>query len=313
MNASLRSMLRLSTVKRALRRARSLAQARARKTPSVTEFWTDFNVTEHARFRSREESLDYLDWRSEQYFDYLRYMPLAGHDRKSILDYGCGPGHDLMGFGHFSRPSRLVGADVSPTSLEETRARLALHGIEAELVRVDEHSARLPFPDASFDYVASSGVLHHIRDPLSVIKELRRVIKPNGEMRIMVYNYDSIFLHLHTAYLVRIKERRLNDRSLQDAFRELTDAPGCPVSRTYRPDEFIALAGAAGFRAVHLGNAVSAYEAQIVPLRFEAIQQRRLPFEHRSFLRELRLDDRGLPYYRGNAAGLDGCYRMAPI
>ena len=306
-------MLRLGQVKRAIARARAVANRPANKpAPTVTKFWTDFNVTEHHNFRTAEESLDYFDWRSGHYFDYLSHMPVAGHDGKVILDYVCGPGHDLVGFGHFSKPARLVGADISESSLAESRFRLGLHRIPCELVRLDENKVQLPFPDATFDHIASSGVLHHVSDLTSVLRELRRVLKPSGELRIMIYNYDSLFLHLHTAYIVRVKESRMKELSLRDAFRELTDAPGCPISHCYRPQEFVDIVEREGFRGNHVGNALSAYELQILPLRGEALQKRELPREHRDFLRELRLDDRGLPKHGDHLAGIDGCYRFSP-
>jgi ubiquinone/menaquinone biosynthesis C-methylase UbiE len=82
-------------------------------------------VTSHRRFRDREDSLKYFSWRCEQYFDY-QHMPVKVPAGNVVLDYGCGPGHDLVGFVEYSRPSRLVGMDVSAASLSEARERLAL-------------------------------------------------------------------------------------------------------------------------------------------------------------------------------------------
>jgi hypothetical protein len=72
------------------------------------------------------------------------------------------------------------------------------------------------------------------------------------------------------------------------------------------------LAEQAGFRVEHLGNSVSVYELSLLPKRFDAIQDQRLPRIHREFLMSLRFDDRGLPIYQGQCAGVDGCYRLWP-
>ena len=90
---------------------------------SSENFWARYNVTQHHRFSSAEESLAYFLWRSDQYIDYLKLMPVAGLQDSTILDYGCGPGHDLLGFSVYSKPVRLIGVDVSPRSLEQSRAR----------------------------------------------------------------------------------------------------------------------------------------------------------------------------------------------
>ena len=51
------------------------------------------------------------------------------HDGEVILDYGCGPGNDLVGYALYTGARRIVGVDVSPRALELARDRLALHGI----------------------------------------------------------------------------------------------------------------------------------------------------------------------------------------
>jgi ubiquinone/menaquinone biosynthesis C-methylase UbiE len=78
-------------------------------------------------------------------------MPVAGFDGLTILDFGCGPGHDLAGFSLQSTPNRLIGVDISATSLAEARSRLELYGVSAELYRVDVQKDRLPLADKSVD------------------------------------------------------------------------------------------------------------------------------------------------------------------
>lgn len=288
------------------------AAAPAAAAADSTTYWTQHNVTGHRVYASAAESLDAFDWRSNQYFGYLDLMPVAGHDGRAVLDYGCGPGHDLVGFAHFSKPAQLVGADVSSTSLGEARARLALHGAPVELVQLGGQREPLPFADASFDYIASSGVLHHVEDPVHTLRELRRVLRPGGELRVMIYNYPSVYLHLYVAYQMRIQQKRYADLPLPDAFRNLTDGPGCPISRAYTPAQWLELADQAGFEGRHLGNAISAHELHVLPQRYLALQDPSLPREHRQFLRELTLDARGLPLHDGQVAGIDGCFALRP-
>jgi RHS repeat-associated protein len=74
----------------------------------------------------------------------------------------------------------------------------------------------------------------------------------------------------------------------------------------------IDLVGQANFDAVHLGNAVSAFELSVLPKRPSAIQCQELPRKHRHFLRKLTFDSRGLPLHDGQFAGIDGCYKLRP-
>jgi ubiquinone/menaquinone biosynthesis C-methylase UbiE len=50
----------------------------------------------------------------------------------------------------------------------------------------------LPFADASFDFVYSWGVIHHTEDVPRAASEIMRVLKPGGEMCVMVYHRHSL-------------------------------------------------------------------------------------------------------------------------
>ena len=277
---------------------------------AMRDYWTDHNVTMHHEFASPEESLDYFYWRNDQYFDYIDLMPVSGQDDRVVLDFGCGPGHDLVGFGVYSKPKRLIGADVSRSSLQEARARLKLHNIAADLILVDANTPFLPMETSSIDHIHCSGVVHHVPDPVGVLKEFRRILKPEGSANVMVYNFDSIWLHLYVAYQKILVENLYSGLDIREAFSKTTDGENCPISRVYTAAEFVALCRQAGLRAELVGVAVSAWEATLLPKRFDALLDRRLRSESRRFLTALELDRRGLPLFRGIPAGVDGCYRL---
>ena len=148
--------------------------------------------------------------------------------------------------------------------------------------------------------------------PYQTLSEFRRVLKPTGQLRIMVYNYDSLWLHLYVAYLTVIVSGRFNDIDIRSAFAKTTDGEECPISRVYRLSEFTELAAAAGFETRSSGAAISMYEMSMFPRRFDAIMDRRLRLESRKFLQDLTVDERGYPLYGGNYAGVDGCYLLGP-
>lgn len=277
---------------------------------SSAAYWTRYNVTLHRNFQSAEESLAYFHWRNDQYVDYIRLMPVSGRDGKVVLDFGCGPGNDLVGFGVFSKPARLIGVDVSPSSLQEARERLKLHGIAAETILIGPSETSLPIESGSVDYIHSSGVIHHIEEAPKILSELERVLKPGGEIRIMIYNYDSVFLHLHVAYLSRIVKGLYRNLPIREAFAKFTDGEECPVAKVYKPEEFSALAEGAGLACEFLGAAVSIRELADLAMRWQAAMDPGLEEEHRRFLIGLHLDERGIPLFNGIAAGQDGCYRL---
>jgi ubiquinone/menaquinone biosynthesis C-methylase UbiE len=71
----------------------------------------------------------------------------------------------------------VVGADASATMLRGARGR-SDHLVQADLCRT------LPFADDAFDAVVSLNVLYTLSDPDAALSEFRRVLKPNGLLRL---------------------------------------------------------------------------------------------------------------------------------
>jgi SAM-dependent methyltransferase len=281
------------------------------KFSSPVQYWSAFTVTHGKIFYSREDSLQYLNWRNSLYFNYTNLMPVSGHDNKVILDYGCGPGNDLTGFIEYSHPKLVFGADVSPKAIESAKDRLKFHhsdNVEFKLLVNEEDP--LPFDSESIDYIHSSGVLHHVSDINYVLKEFYRILKPDGTIRIMIYNYNSIFLHLYVAYDIRRVKKVDADVPLEEAFKKSTDGRECPISRCYRPGEFVRLCSENGFDTTFVDAAVSTLEMSLLPIRFAALQDLSLEDEHRQFLYDLSFNDRGWPLYQGKVAGIDAVYEL---
>jgi ubiquinone/menaquinone biosynthesis C-methylase UbiE len=76
----------------------------------------------------------------------------------------------------------VVGVDLSATQLGAARANHP--GLP--LLRGD--ATRLPFADATFDRVHASWLLEHVPDPLAVLREVRRVLKPGGTCHFIEVN-----------------------------------------------------------------------------------------------------------------------------
>lgn len=106
-------------------------------------------------------------------------------DGDSVLEVGVGTGLSLP---HYPRHTRVTGVDLSPHMLERARARVRRHGLDnVSLLAMDAQS--LSFPDASFDKVAALYVASVVPDPAAMIRELRRVCRPGGQ--VLVVNHFS--------------------------------------------------------------------------------------------------------------------------
>src|SRR6267143_6200541 len=104
-------------------------------TNDVDRYWGEFTVFAKP-FRSTEESLANLEWRFGQYPLFREFMRLYGnHEDEVVLDYGCGPGNDVIGFLVHTRARKVIGIDVSSKALSLAARRIALHDIDP--LRVD--------------------------------------------------------------------------------------------------------------------------------------------------------------------------------
>ena len=217
----------------------------------VDEYWSRHTVNSEP-FKTRAESEEYLEWRFREYPLFREFSGLWGsHDGETILDYGCGPGNDLVGFGLYSQAERIIGVDVSHTALELAQQRIALHGIDPErydLVLTSDAVPGLPVEDDSIDYLQSQGVLMCTSDPLAILHEFRRVLKPSGRAQVMVYNELSLWLHLYTAYERMIVIGDLDATDIRDAFQRNTDGPSARSRAPIRPRTSRTCAGRPGCR-----------------------------------------------------------------
>ncbi len=117
-----------------------------------------------------------------------RILPLEDLRGRRVLEIGCGVG--LHTETMVRAGAHVTALDLTSTAIEATGRRLALKSIDASLVQGD--AERLPFPDHAFDFVWSWGVIHHSSRTARIVRQLARVLAPEGECRIMVYNREGM-------------------------------------------------------------------------------------------------------------------------
>jgi len=106
-----------------------------------------------------------------------------------VLDVACGPGRFLLEATSLGLVP--VGLDTSADMLRTARTRL---GEGARLVRSD--AAALPFESAAFDAVNCSGLIEYIPEPLPLLREILRVLKPGRRALVSSTNRLSPALAL---------------------------------------------------------------------------------------------------------------------
>jgi SAM-dependent methyltransferase len=103
---------------------------------------------------------------------------------KQVLEIGLGQGSDSERL--IRQRARWSGVDLAAESVARVRARLTLRGLPFGELRQGS-VLDLPFADDSFDMVFSHGVLHHVPDIKQAQSEIHRVLRPGGELIVMLY------------------------------------------------------------------------------------------------------------------------------
>jgi SAM-dependent methyltransferase len=111
--------------------------------------------------------MGYFDWHEEPGYhrDVTRHFARGAR----MLDVGCGSAWLAEHFDDYT------GVDGSPDAVAAAHER----GRNVRLADADEP---LPFPDGTFDGVIMKDLLEHVGDPVHVVREARRVLRPGGQV-----------------------------------------------------------------------------------------------------------------------------------
>lgn len=110
--------------------------------------------------------------------DYIKrdYLMQRLPEQARALEVGCGSAKLAALIGE--RGARVTGVDLSWNALQAAKRNLNALRVKGELGQAD--AFRLPFSEGAFDAVLSTGLLEHFRDPMPIVAEMARVLRPGG-------------------------------------------------------------------------------------------------------------------------------------
>jgi len=197
-----------------------------------------------------DELRDLYEARAEQQYGSAVPLPDPRLDRKfaricalvreqlpceAFLDAGCGDGRYLAAL-EAELPARVAGVDISERILETARARVP----RADLRQANLES--LPFDDGAFDLVLSSQVIEHVVDADAALRELARVLRPDGALVLSTDNkWNVVTRTLNAPRMAAAGALRLRGS------RGLIESPATP----YTTKSLRARVSAAGLRVEH--------------------------------------------------------------
>jgi len=155
------------------------------------------------RFNQRESVAEYFDKTAEEYFQWydddtwlgyafcirkLRVLEMFDKDGGKVLDVGCGPG--VMAEDMLKRNNEFWGVDVSTEMIRQGEERFGRN----DQVHFSTGTAEnLDFPDNTFDAVMSMGVIEFVDNDQQALKEMIRVLKPDGTLIVAFISKYSPF------------------------------------------------------------------------------------------------------------------------
>ncbi len=114
--------------------------------------------------------------------------PARLRDGEAVLDVGCGTGSlAIVARAQVGPSGSVAGVDASAPMIARARRKASRAGLTIDFR--EAYAEALPFPDASFDVVLSTVMLHHLRRATraAAVAEMRRVLRPGG--RVIVVDF----------------------------------------------------------------------------------------------------------------------------
>lgn len=116
------------------------------------------------------------DLEAERDFIIDKSLPISGE----ILEIGTGKGHFALALA--KRGYFFKSIDISSQEQEIAILNLKYFNLEKKVSFSIENAQSLSFPGQSFDTVFSINVFHHLENPLKVLSEITRVLRPGGKV-----------------------------------------------------------------------------------------------------------------------------------
>jgi len=138
-------------------------------------------------FYESKNSYPTLQYRQNYILDMIKHLNLS--TEATILDVGCGPGDLLLAID--TQYSALQGIDIAEEMVNIANQKAISkqkNHIKFECGDIEN----LRFENASFDLIICSGVIEYLKDDIEWLKEIKRVLKPEGFLILNVTNKYSV-------------------------------------------------------------------------------------------------------------------------
>lgn len=199
----------------------------------VQNYWNNrpCNLKHSRKDTNTKEYFDEVEAR--KYFvepNLLKFADFSSVKGKKVLEIGCGLGTTTIGFAR-AGAKKVTAVDVSERSLEMAKKNAELRGFGDKIEFYHANAEKLAdyIPDEQYDLIFSFGVIHHSPHPGLILEQMRKLLKPEGQVKIMVYHRYS-----WKVLWILVKYARLKFWKLSENIAKYSEAQtGCPITYAY--------------------------------------------------------------------------------
>jgi 2-polyprenyl-3-methyl-5-hydroxy-6-metoxy-1,4-benzoquinol methylase len=150
---------------------------------------------------------------------------------KDVFEIGVGNGSHAQLLAEHAKS--FTGIDLTEYAVKSTSERMRVFDLPATVTQMD--AEQMLFPDNSFDFIWSWGVIHHSANTRKIIEEMHRVLRPGGEATVMVYHRTLWEYYVQGAILAALSGQIFKPAAVHSSIQRRTDGA---MARYYTSSEW---------------------------------------------------------------------------
>jgi len=172
----------------------------------------------------------------------------------NVLEVAPGPGYfaiELAKLGNY----HVTGVDISKTFVEIARKNAAIEGVQVDFRQ--GNAASMPFGEGSFDLILCRAAFKNFSEPVTALKEMRRVLRPGGKAVIIDLRKDAPKEAIDS-YIDNLGVNTLNALFMKWAFRSML------LKRAYTREQFERFIARNGFQNARIEETSVGFEISLI-------------------------------------------------
>ncbi|MEB3161099.1 MAG: class I SAM-dependent methyltransferase [Synechocystis sp.] len=129
--------------------------------------------------------------------DFAQAAAHLGPTKATVLDVGTGTARIPILLAHLRPAWQITAIDLARSMLAIAERNIQVAGYQNQIRLEFVDAKRLPYASGSFDGVISNSLLHHLPNPVESLREIKRVLKPNGFLLIRDLLRPASLTQLH--------------------------------------------------------------------------------------------------------------------